>query len=546
MNNYLITPDSDIYLLKCPLEMDSLHQIDFANTTAQQNYFQSLPKVLMDNATYMRKDGRLYFEGSFDTYLPYNYCMYRNNGYSTKWFYAYVSDIRFESNNSCSCQLKTDVYQTWMFDMVVHKSFVERTHVARSDDVIGRYTMPEGLETGEYTSYLHYVDNVSGQADSVILASTVDPFRSQSGSIVRYSDVYNGLISGCGYYKWGRNEINALTTTIDRLASLGQSDAIVCLFMYPSAWAPYYNYDPDDPNTDTRVAPTLTPLSYDYGVQRITTLDGYTPKNNKLLTYPYCYILASNGIGNTNIYKQEVWDVDNDPTHDGTGGTYNTYNKMIMRRWSVLCPGGSVRVAPIGYNGAGINVDEGFSLGKFPQLSWSVDLYTNWEVQNGVNIFGSTLTATESGLLGSAIQGIVGGITGDADNIAGGLRGIYGTMQEQYRHSLIPPTVGGNINSGDVSAITGLMAFQYHKMGIKSEFAQSIDNYFEMFGYKVNKLMTINTNTRSKWNYIKTIEANITGDIPENDVLELKNLYNNGFTIWHDPAHYLDYSQNNT
>ena len=541
MASYVIAPQSNIYLIKCPLESDSLNQIDFANATAQYNYFQSLPKLSMTNATYVRKDGRLYFDDDFDTCLPYNYVMYQNDGFSNKWLYAFISDLRYESNNSCSCQLKTDVYQTWMFDMVVHKSFVERTHVARSDDVLGRYTMPEGLETGEYTTYLHYVDNVSGLADSVILATTVDPFNStDTTNIVHYCDVYNGLISGCGYYKWAKNEINALLTTINHLAELGQSDSIVSLFMYPSAWAPYY-----DSSVDTRVAPTLTPLTYDYGVPRIETLDGYTPKNNKLLTYPYCYIMASNGVGTANIYKQEVWDIDNNPAHDGTGGTYNTYNKMIMQRWSVLCPSGSVKVAPINYNGCAINVDEGFSLGKFPQLSWPVDLYTNWEVQNGINIFGTTLTATESGLLGAGLQTLVGSVTGDAGNIAGGLRGIFGTMQEQYRHSLIPPAVGGNINSGDVSAISGLMAFQYQKVGIKSEFAKSIDNYFEMFGYKVNKLMTINTNTRSKWNYIKTIECNITGDIPENDILELKNLYNNGFTIWHDPSHYLDYSQTN-
>ena len=256
--------------------------------------------------------------------------------------------------------------------------------------------------------------------------------------------------------------------------------------------------------------------------------------------------MASNGVGTANIYKQEVWSLDTNPAHNGTGGTYNTYNKMIMRRWSVLCPGGSAKVAPIYYNGCAINVDEGFSLGKFPQLSWPVDLYTNWEVQNGVNMFGTQLTASESGLLGAGVQSLVGSLTGDVGNIAGGLRGVWNTMQEQYRHSLIPPTVGGNINSGDVSAISGLMAFQYQKMGIKAEFAQNIDNYFEMFGYKVNKVATINTNTRSKWNYIKTIECNITGNIPERDLQELKDLYNGGFTIWHDTTHFMDYSQTNS
>ena len=36
----------------------------------------------------------------------------KNTNYSNKWFYAFVSDIRFESNNSCSCDLITDVFQT--------------------------------------------------------------------------------------------------------------------------------------------------------------------------------------------------------------------------------------------------------------------------------------------------------------------------------------------------------------------------------------------------------------------------------------------------
>ena len=119
-------------------------------------------------------------------------------------------------------------------------------------------------------------------------------------------------------------------------------------------------------------------------------------------------------------------------------------------------------------------------------------------------------------------------------------------MQEQYRHSLIPPSIGGNVNSGDVSAISGLMAFQYQKMGIKAEFARNIDNYFEMFGYKLNTIAVPNTTSRSKWNYIKTIDVNITGDIPETDMLKLKQLFNNGFTIWHDTSHFMDYSQTNS
>ena len=539
-NDYVIAPNSDIILLKCPLEIDSLNQISFANATAQYNYFYGLPKLSMDDATYQRKDGRLYFDEDFDTCLTYNYCMYRNTNYSTKWFYAFVTDLRFESNNSCSCQLKTDVFQTWQFDMTLKKSFIERSHVAKNTDTVGAYLVPEGLETGEYTTYLHYVDNISSAVNSIILGCTINPFTSTTSNIHVYNDIYNGLMSGCGYYKWGTNEINALLSRIQHLADIGQSDTIVTLFMYPSDWAPYNNS-----SVDTKVKPSSTPLTYDYGVPKIDSLDGYTPKNKKCLTYPYCYIMASNGIGTANIYHQELWSVDTDPTHDGTGGTYNTYNKMVMRRWAVLCPGGSTRVTPINYNGSGINIDEGFTLGKFPQLSWPVDLYTNWEVQNGCNILGMNLTASQTGFLGAGLQTLVGTVTGDVGNIAGGLRGIFGTMQQQYQHSLLPQSIGGNINSGDVSAIANLMAFQYQKVGIKAEFARNIDNYFEMFGYKLNSVAVPNTSSRSNWNYIKTIDVNITGNIPTQDMQELKALYNNGFTIWHTTTHFMDYSQTN-
>ena len=524
-------------MIYCPIKLDESNQLTFNNATDQYNYFTSLPYLVEPELTYQRKDGVIRFRTGennvqFEDLLQYNYVMYQNTTYDSKWFYAYVTDIKYVNDGMSEMTIETDVFQTWQFEIQYMNSFIEREHV--SDDTVGAHTIPEGLETGEYTTYLHYVDNVSGLADSVILATTVDPFNSTDTThIVHYCDVYNGLISGCGYYKWSKNEINALLSRIDHLAELGQSDSIVSLFMYPSDWAPYY-----DETVDTRVAPSINPITFDYGITRIETLDGYAPLNKKLLTYPYCYIMASNGIGTATIYKQELWDLDPDTTS-------STYNKMVVRRWAVLCPGGSARVSPLNYNGCAINVDEGFSLGKFPQLSWPVDLYTNWEVQNGINIFGNTLTATESGLLGSALQTLVGSATGDAGNIAGGLRGIFGTMQEQYRHQLIPPAVGGNINSGDVSAINGLMAFQYQKVGIKSEFAQSIDNYFEMFGYKLCTVATPNITSRSNWNYIKTIDVNMTGDIPERDLQELKDLYNGGFTIWHNPAHYLDYSQTN-
>lgn len=53
-------------------------------------------------------------------------------------------------------KIETDVFQTWQFDFTYLKSFIERKHV--TDDVVGKHTIPETLETGEYlvNSYNKY------------------------------------------------------------------------------------------------------------------------------------------------------------------------------------------------------------------------------------------------------------------------------------------------------------------------------------------------------------------------------------------------------
>lgn len=83
-------------------------------------------------------------------------------------------------------------------------------------------------------------------------------------------------------------------------------------------------------------------------------------------------------------------------------------------------------------------------------------------------------------------------------------------------------------------------------MSIKNEYARVIDNFFSMYGYKTNLVKLPNLSNRSKWNYVKTINANILGDIPQKDLQKIKDLFNNGITLWHNPLYFLDYSQTNS
>ena len=56
-----VTPNTDLYLLQCPIELDERNQINFSTPEAQFNYFNNLPKLEAENFTYQRKDNIIRF-----------------------------------------------------------------------------------------------------------------------------------------------------------------------------------------------------------------------------------------------------------------------------------------------------------------------------------------------------------------------------------------------------------------------------------------------------------------------------------------------------
>ena len=121
-----------------------------------------------------------------------------------------------------------------------------------------------------------------------------------------------------------------------------------------------------------------------------------------------------------------------------------------------------------------------------------------------------------------------------------------GLMAEVEKHKLLPD----NATMGSTNAtLLGYNMFTtenvFTRYNIKAQFAQRIDQYFDMFGYLTNTLKIPNINNRPNWNYIKLAGANLLGEIPEADLQEIKGLFNDGITLWHNATTFLDYSQNN-
>ena len=126
---------------------------------------------------------------------------------------------------------------------------------------------------------------------------------------------------------------------------------------------------------------------------------------------------------------------------------------------------------------------------------------------------------------------------------------IKQTMAQVQKTSMLPNT--GNVGGSNATLLGYDLYNQdiFTRYSIKRQFAERIDMYFDMYGYQTNKVKLPNITGRPNWNYVKTMGLNIlqksTSNVPQEDLQEFKAIFNNGVTLWHNPATFLDYSQNN-
>jgi len=554
----VIAPNSDLILLKVPLEIDEKNQLTFVNATAQYNYFHGLTgKLEVEKYTYQRKDGTIRLGANFDDIISYNYVMYRNTSYSNKWFYAFITGMEYLNDNVTAVSIKTDPYQTWMFDITLKSVLIDREHP--NTDAPGDNTLPEDLELGEFVCN-GSTANFGGASNycTVIEVSMVEnegengtlSYEWDDGSTTRTTTPsLNGIPRGTtplivDLDSQTPSSIKSVRKAYD-IAGLG--DAIINVYLLPRSFVPNYHYlslyanrpggtaysvfhiaVPDESSDEISLGTTT--------ITKPTTLDGYTPKSGKLKTYPFMFFNISNNAGASLPYRYEDFSSTISFVTEGAFGA-----------------SGTVKTTPQNYLRQSSNdnaMDYSITGAKYPICSWKSDSYTNWLTQNAVNMgieWKTTLVSAGVDLIGGALAG--GAIPGAAIGAIAAGRSIINTAREQMlaktRANMVPDQVRGNLNAGDLLWAKYRSPFTYLPMSIKAEYARCIDEFFSQYGYKTNRVKVPNITGRRNWNFVKTVGCYIEGDVPQDDLQEIKTMFDKGITFWHNPATFGDYSQNN-
>ena len=365
-----IMPINKVRLIKgVPFTISYQDIIQFDNSTAQLNYFNSLPHLEIDNITYVRQTTKIKVPYNRESLLDYNYLYFQNSNYGDKIFYAFITKVEYVNPNTSAISFVIDEWQTWCFDITFMPTFIERKHCQRwnSDGSPVINTIDEGLDYGseyitkdheQYNNDLYWIcfvtsidlsnANLSAEDVPTILTTFYLPIYKTTTSLINTGKITTE-ISGVTFGGNFSSPNNWLTEFRNNTALTGT--LVSCFITSESPFE--YNYTINNNSINVNITgkggvaqiPNATELGYvaifssDSVPARITrTFSKYgNLKNNitesKLLMYPYSYVQLIDGQGNNFIIKPEYLNSSNIQIETFTSGGLNSKQAHIVQNY---------------------------------------------------------------------------------------------------------------------------------------------------------------------------------------------------------------------
>lgn len=541
-----IKPDSTLYILRnVPLDTTYDHTLWFDTEAEQANYFSRLAKYRLEytrgNAlSYIRVNrGTIKVPYKADDLYDCNYIMFRNDSFGNKWFYAFIKSIEYDNNTTTVITFELDVMQTWHFDYDIDDCFVEREHSVA--DIVGENTLPEDVALGDYVSdSIQQLTDDNGTAIFrdwvIVLAQTSE---TQAVPIPAAGGWYgNNTYQQVKYTTFPATAEGAqqLRSALDTMSIFNNTDVVARIFMFPRALIPE--------------AASVTPISGNKRFSRPSTFGSYTPKNKKLLTFPYTCLTVTDLQGKVIDYHWEYFS--------------NSINPQFG--WMVsfgVKP--SVVFYPIGYLQ---NLTSDGAQFEYPAMEYRITLDSFPDVPYATS---DLMAKIVQGGIGLAIGALTGNPVTTATTVTKTTQNLttpqgktrYTSTVRQTTESTTKPSISkdvanaisnvaqnGRVSSsiGDQQAMANLgwCTFVIMKNRIREEYARVIDDYFSAYGYATKRLKKPNRSSRPYWNYVKTIGCTITGSVPCDDLSAICSIYDSGITFWKNGAEVGNYSLDNS
>lgn len=560
-----IAPNSTIKLMRrVPLDPDYENTILFNSVSDQTAYFSSSERVFATLGTqYYQRAERGYCRVKLPIAkcLDCNYMAFKNTSftefYQDKWFYAFVTSVEYINNEVTQIEYRIDVMQTYMFDVEILPSYVEREHIPVAEDTIGANITPEPMQLSEYVA--------NGTGDNLVpsLTRSVDYcviilLNDKDKSIASLHNMHCGIYSGLLLFAYYCSDTNGIQAMIDRF--IATPDNIVSMYFCPAELLP--EAPPVGGTIASHLVDSTTVFNIrDYSgtaVSPADTLDGYKPRNNKMYTYPFNYYQLYTGEGNGAVFRYEY---------------FNNATPVFELMGTYLQPV-ECRLYPVNYKNKPVLLTESVSLSNYPQIAWVVDAFKHWIAKEwfpilinamGVAVGVGAPILGETGM--GAIQSIgddgkyldaakyLNKVTGDIvplerlggyklghryNAMTSGIDFASSTLKDAYSASIQANLTKGSITGGSSSLASQNKGFFGQRFSVDSDCAKRVDDFLTRYGYATHQMKVPYRTGRTYFNYVKTSQVNIhvlpLRICQSDDVEAIKAIYNRGITFWHDPS----------
>lgn len=552
-----ITPNTNIKIYRnVPLDNKYTDTINFNSISQQNAYFHNgiIPKYSLQAQSYQRVNKqRIRVEILSDNLYDCNYLAFQNSAYENKWFYAFIKSVEWINNVTSEIEFEIDVMQTYMFDIELKPCFVEREHV--NDDTIGINRIYENLETGDFVTTYDVQNMNNSVLIPIMVTSGILPDGTNSTTVGSYC---NNTFNGLDFYAINPRRVENSPTRnywlqqyIGLIQQAGRTDGIIAIFMYP------INLLRQNPNNEGEIPISFpsdsspqfafvkisnaTSIFAQYSKQVIyesgfteyinSVPVKYVPKNNKLYTSQFLKCIVENGNGGVSELDIEKFNSQN--------LEFNIYGSVTIT--------GDTRLIPFNYDDVVTqkpNNEVGLDGGGFATSAWTSNVYYSWLNANGQQWKANMLIDTTKSVAGVATS------LASSDAISAGL--YAGDIAEKTFNNVtkisdlkhIPDSVSGK-QSNIMNAITGYSGFNLKIKTVNPITAKIIDDYFSLYGYKVNTVKVPSRSNRQHWTYVKTVGCKVIGGCPTDDIIKIESIYDNGVRFWNDPYNVGNYLDNN-
>lgn len=568
----------------------------FDNKASQDAYFNNRNIVhQMSQTKFQRFEDKTFIavDASIDTLRSVNYLMFQNAEYSNKWFYAFVTKLEYKNVENTWVHFQLDILQTWRFDYGFKPSFVLREHTPLwyADGTPVRNTIPEQLNYGEAYDivYRHNFQPFNGMKFLVIIANStlhqsvaedfvsgdivgskmgvpqplsyyVVPFypsgkpiyydANQSSPISTPEEVFRSLYTS----PQSVNQIvSAYVTDYTGLKATVTQNAVnnggvfgdVITFNGTDQTVSWELWSDNQTGNVTlyyvKAANSFWPLKQQILPDKYDVLANVG--ESKLLMYPYTVGILTDYKGNQ--YEFRLEDITNNYLTILLRGGLGTSNKTMF----ALADYNNISMGTLEEGTQPHAMDHALIDNEPHDIPVVTDYLASYMQGHKNSIQANRNQIAFNGTMNTAsgVAGIAGSLASPVGTASGVANGVVNTVQGAGNAVLQLQSINAQIKDisnvpPSIAKMGSNIAFDYGNnyegynivfKQIKPEYQKKLSDFWHAYGYKVNELKVPNFHTRLSWNYVQTLNCRILADLNNEDLAELKAIFDNGITLWH-------------